>query len=778
MRENTLLQTNILVCAIITLGFIITSAISYHNNINFFKKNIEQVSTLASDGIHTQINTIFAKPVHVSLTMAYDNFLKSFLREEERHLKDDAYIRTIQNYLHAYRKKYGYDSVFVISARTGRYYHFDGLTRTLTPNAPNNAWYYSLLQKNEEYILTVDNDEDRNNQIAVFVNCRITDADGTLLGIVGVGFQVHDLQEMLREYDEQFDVRIRLVDRDGLVQVSSSVTGYDHVNLFDDPSAARLKKRLFTGKETRRTLWYASEGHSGYVVSRYIPTLKWYLVVESDACAMQEHFNMQVVQKAVIIALIIALVLFTITKVLRKYNARIIQLTISQEFEYHQLLRKATERLYENIYEIDITHNRAGGENTAQYFESLGLLGNASYDEALKAIAHQEIKEEYVQGYLDTFHPDHVLEAYNNGIPTLRYDLMMRRNDEEYHWMRINAQIFYWNSDASVRMITYRENMDEEKKRELRLIEESQRDSLTGFYNKKATETLITEILRADGVATAKHAFLIFDIDSFKGINDTFGHAFGDQIITEFAAELKMHFRENDISGRIGGDEFVVMMRDYDDLATVRQRLDQLCADLGRKPFGTERDFHISSSIGVALVPEHGLTYSELYEKADQALYYSKSHGKGVFTIFGEKASTADICHVNQRDLEAVLNTTTDGLAKFACAETLRLLYCNKKWTDLVSLPARDLAAPEFDGFALVHPDDAQRFISGLEEARTSRAPFSLVFRLRRGDEDHIPVCCKGFFISEQYEHRFPVFYAVYTRCSEAAPHDESKSIF
>lgn len=77
---------------------------------------------------------------------------------------------------------------------------------------------------------------------------------------------------------------------------------------------------------------------------------------------------------------------------------RFVKLTVSQETEYHRLLHSATEELYENIYEMDISRNRAGGETTRRYFESLGIGADGSYNQALEAFS-RKIKEEYVAGY-------------------------------------------------------------------------------------------------------------------------------------------------------------------------------------------------------------------------------------------------------------------------------------------------------------------------------------------------------------------------------------------
>lgn len=767
MRKHSLLKTNILVCTIILIGFFITAVVSYRSNIGVFEKDVEHVSTLASEGINSQIESIFSRPVSVSLTMANDHLLKSFLTEEMKRPSDKAYIAKMQAYLDAYRKKYNYDSVFLVSTKTRHYYHFSGLNRTLYEGHPENVWYYSFLKNNEEYALNIDNDEATDNSITVFVNCKIRDDSGFIVGVVGVGFKVDSLQKLLQNYDRQFNVEATLINEKGIIEVSSVKNGHEPVSFFTGSPLSSFRQRILETTDKPETFWYSNGDRDGFVVTQYIPELKWHLVVENDVSLIRDKFREQIAWGFFIILGVIALVLFAITRLIKKYNAQIVSLTVSQETEYHRLLHNATEELYENIYEMDITRNRAGGETTRRYFESLGISADGSYDEALVAFANSRIKEEYIQGYLDTFGSEHVLGAYEKGIHNLSYDFLCAEDKTSYHWMRINAQIFFWHSDQSVRMITYRKNIDAEKRRELGLLEETLRDSMTGLYNKRATEKLIAEDLAKDNESDKKHAYLIIDIDRFKNINDNFGHAFGDEIISEFSAELKSQFRNDDIVGRIGGDEFAVFLKNYDQLDSIREKLDRICAKFARKEFGQKQNFHLSASIGVSLFPEHASSYAELYEKADQALYYSKTHGRGRFTIFGEEVSVSDVTRVDQRDMESLLHEATDGIAKFACIDNLSLLYFNSKFVNLTGMSDDSLSTLHFSGWSLINPEDKEKVQEAIIRAMADKSPFTVFFQLKKRDGQSIPVRLNGWFAEELYDNRYPVFYAIVTDLSD-----------
>lgn len=192
MKKNSLVWTNFLVCLIIAAGCLLTAVLNYRANYAMSRQTIEHVCALTSESIYYQMERIFIKPVNVSLTMANDSLLQQVLREESR-LDDGGHLETIRQYLSAYQKRYGYDSVFLVSAGTGRYYHFGGLDRVLTQDAPENDWYYQLLDSPDDYDVNVDHGEAAPDKITVFVNCKIK-SGAEVLGVVGVGVSVGNLQ--------------------------------------------------------------------------------------------------------------------------------------------------------------------------------------------------------------------------------------------------------------------------------------------------------------------------------------------------------------------------------------------------------------------------------------------------------------------------------------------------------------------------------------------------------------------------------------------------------
>lgn len=160
----------------------------------------------------------------------------------------------------------------------------------------------------------------------------------------------------------------------------------------------------------------------------------------------------------------------------------------------------------------------------------------------------------------------------------------------------------------------------------------SQIDEMTHLFNKITTEKMVTSVLSE--FPQKKQALIVVDIDNFKSVNDILGHKVGDHIICVVAGVLSSLFRNTDIIGRIGGDEFVVLMRNVPDYNVVTKKAAQLI-DLFENKEGLSIPENISVSVGIAFSDDNDRTFFDLFSKSDQALYMSKKCGKACFSIYG-----------------------------------------------------------------------------------------------------------------------------------------------
>ena len=160
----------------------------------------------------------------------------------------------------------------------------------------------------------------------------------------------------------------------------------------------------------------------------------------------------------------------------------------------------------------------------------------------------------------------------------------------------------------------------------------SKHDLLTGLYNKRSFEEEVQKTIDTQKPEEVS-VLLIFDFDNFKTINDTYGHAIGDEVLKAFGSVLVRAFRTHDIIGRIGGDEFMVYMPQM--LAEHLKRPDdiskEILAELAAMEIGPAK--HFSCSIGIG-TDAKGYNFQTLYKLADKALYQSKENGKACYVRF------------------------------------------------------------------------------------------------------------------------------------------------
>ena len=160
----------------------------------------------------------------------------------------------------------------------------------------------------------------------------------------------------------------------------------------------------------------------------------------------------------------------------------------------------------------------------------------------------------------------------------------------------------------------------------------SQIDEMTRLFNKVTIENLVTETLT--NAPSALHALMVIDIDNFKSANDIYGHTVGDHIICVIAGVISSQFRNTDFVGRIGGDEFVVLMPDIPAKEVAFEKAESLIQIILKKE-GLSIPDNISISIGLAFSDSEDKTYASFFGKADQALYVSKKSGKGRYSLYG-----------------------------------------------------------------------------------------------------------------------------------------------
>jgi len=180
---------------------------------------------------------------------------------------------------------------------------------------------------------------------------------------------------------------------------------------------------------------------------------------------------------------------------------------------------------------------------------------------------------------------------------------------------------------AVVNRIHYNERSKE-------LANKADTDLLTGLNNKMATERKIQEYIEQN--PDKQCLFFLFDIDNFKKINDTLGHAFGDEVLRSLGQQLSNEFRVTDIIGRTGGDEFILFLKDIKDDEILEKEAARFANFFHSFKAGEYVKYSATSSIGATVYPRDAKDYHGLYTTADTALYEAKRQGKNRMVFYNK----------------------------------------------------------------------------------------------------------------------------------------------
>lgn len=282
---------------------------------------------------------------------------------------------------------------------------------------------------------------------------------------------------------------------------------------------------------------------------------------------------------------------------------------------YHLLSQLSNEYLFEYQIKDDIL------ELAEKLDEKIDLLGNRAEVISLIKKSMKELDDQKLKDSAYTIK----LPLLDGGISVFRVLFSCLRDDSG----RIHS-LFGKFVDISV----------EEKEKE-QLIAKSKTDGLTGLYNAVTTKEIIVKSM-TDKKPDTLDVLLIIDCDDFKDINDTQGHLIGDSVLKNISSNLKLTFRQTDIIGRIGGDEFCIYMKDVPSVEFVHAKCQQLIHCIR----DTNNEFPVSVSIGVAILKE-AICYEDLFRQADAALYTAKKSGGSQAIVYNYALPKSDELNIN-----------------------------------------------------------------------------------------------------------------------------------
>ncbi|MBW7572591.1 sensor domain-containing diguanylate cyclase [Caproiciproducens faecalis] len=315
--------------------------------------------------------------------------------------------------------------------------------------------------------------------------------------------------------------------------------------------------------------------------------------------------------------------------------------SIKREREQLEIIKKAKRELANSEERYRIIMEQAADPICDYNFKTQELYCSPPFKEKFGL-------EVNADGLLEQlYHSDIIYEDDKSRILNDVYSFLNGKNPKSpeyrfkdvngaYRWYRVRSTVLCDEQKEPLRMIAFISDIDRQKRETMSLKEKAEHDQLTGLYNRMTTNTLIDKVISQSSTGS-RHALFTIDIDNFKNVNDNLGHLVGDEVIVNIASKIKKKFREDDIIGRIGGDEFVVFLTDIS-RRDVERKADVLQTIFRNAHPHDDPELKVSGSIGVAFYPEDGTNYYELFSKADAAMYAAKNSGKDAYRTYADTA--------------------------------------------------------------------------------------------------------------------------------------------
>ena len=267
-------------------------------------------------------------------------------------------------------------------------------------------------------------------------------------------------------------------------------------------------------------------------------------------------------------------------------------------------------------------------ETLEYYFDICAFL----FEEDLQ----KEVREllDYIKSYYDMIPLAYLKYDIHN------FELAYAKNygDEDVRWqatqnlLAIMPEYEAEQQRAKLYSFDYIEFLHEERDISAKMEQKSKLDPMTGLFNKFSIEFLVDEYFKQMDEDTVA-ALLIIDMDHFKQINDTLGHLAGDAILTDTATIIRRFFKGDALCGRVGGDEFMVFVKDVTDVSSLLLQAEFLRQEIAKTTSERNITIAIQASVGVAVSTAGFRDYASMFTAADEALYRAKKEGRNRISV-------------------------------------------------------------------------------------------------------------------------------------------------
>lgn len=260
---------------VIILCFVSSTVVSTLSLYDVLQKHALKNSEIVATGIYNDINSRLLEPVIVANTIASDHFLIELLENEEN-TDADQISREMDGYTSLYMKDFSYRTVFVASEKSKAYYTYDGFYKFMdVENDEDDAWYREFVDSGKKYNVMLGGDEEYPDLWLIYIDVRIEDSDGNLLGVCGVSMELHEIQKQIAKYEKQYDIDILFTDAQGNIQAGSG-DAKKYASFLE-----KLPERIANEGNQKSYVYEKDTKEGRYTVTKYMEKFDWYMVIHN-----------------------------------------------------------------------------------------------------------------------------------------------------------------------------------------------------------------------------------------------------------------------------------------------------------------------------------------------------------------------------------------------------------------------------------------------------------------------------------------------------------------
>ena len=326
MFETVSLRTKLIamVTIILVAGFTASNFFNYQVSKGAMRATVlENELPLSSNNVYSQIQADLLRPIFISDLMAQDTFLRDWA------LNGELQSEPVVKYLREIRTRYGATTSYFISARTLKYYHYKGVSRTLEPTNPEDGWFFRARDMSEPYEVNVDYNIENARSLTVFINYRVLDYDGHFLGVTGVGLGLDTVSTLVQNYQENFRRNVYFVDDDGLIRVHADDGVAGVTNIHTLAGLSPIADEVL--KESRGSYSYDTADDTVLLTTRYIPELKWHLFIELPESQAMSEMRAGFVRNLAIAPLVILITIVLIGYTINIFQRRLEDMAVTDK---------------------------------------------------------------------------------------------------------------------------------------------------------------------------------------------------------------------------------------------------------------------------------------------------------------------------------------------------------------------------------------------------------------------------------------------------------------